>query len=335
MSKPSELLAEGVRAERGGALDRALELFSAAADATPDRALKAQALTHVADVLRSRCEWESAISAANDARRLAESVGADVAAYEARIAEANVLMCRGDFEAAEPRFTEIAASVKDPRVRGIALQNLGSMYAQRGNRPAAECAFGDSLSSFEQAGYQRGEAIALNNLGRLALDAGECEMARGILDRALTLARDVEDLELAALASLNLAQALCERGDVDRSQDLAMAALGYFADCKNRWREIECFRLIGIINEKCEDFPNARRCYELALDLAEQIGSTREIEQTRRQLNALPSNQPAIPMAVKPLSSPGDPPGGAVDLDPGLIAEAAPHPEAEARIPPA
>ena len=287
MPQLPDLIAEGVRAERAGALERALEHFQAAADSTQDGARKAQAMTHVADVLRARCEWDPALAAASDARRLAESVGNDGLAFEARIAEANVHMCRGQFEEAEPCFAEIAATTRDPRIRGIALQNLGSMYAQRGNRPAAECAFSDSLAAFEQAGYQRGEAIALNNLGRLALDHGQCDIAHGILDRALTLAREVEDSELAALASVNLAWALCERGDMDRSQDLAMAALGYFSDCNNRWREIECFRLIGIINEKCEDAPNARRCYELALNIAEQIGSEREIAVTRERLMAL------------------------------------------------
>jgi tetratricopeptide (TPR) repeat protein len=300
MPQPSELIAEGVRAERAGALDRALELFHDAASNTDDAVIKALAMTREADVRRERCEWEAAITTAQDARVLAESAGAHGVAYEARIAEANVYMCRGDFEAAEPRFVEIAALAEDRRIRGIALQNLGSMYAQRGNRPAAECAFSDSLHSFEQAGYKRGEAIALNNLGRLALDHGECAMARSILDRALVFARDVEDSDLAALVSLNLAWALCEGGDVDRSQDLAMTALGYFADCSNRWREIECFRLIGIINQKCEDFSNARRCYELALNLAEQIGSEREIAVTRERLLELENS---AHMAASQLSS--------------------------------
>lgn len=295
MPSPSELIAEGVRAERAGLLERALEQFQAASSQTSDEALKAKALTHTADVLRERCEWDFALASAREARRLAESAGADLLAYEARIAEANVLMCRGDFESAEPLFSAIAASAIDPRIRGIALQNLGSMYAQRGNQPAAECAFSESLTSFEAAGYARGEAIALNNLGRLALDRGDCPIARGILDRALLLAREVEDAELAALASVNLAWAHCELGDLDRSQDLAMAALGYFSECNNRWREIECFRLIGIINQKCEDFSNARRCYELAMNLAEQIGSDREIETTRKHIMALPPIAPVTP----------------------------------------
>src|SRR5687767_10599766 len=103
MPKSAELIAEGVRAERAGALERALELFQAAAKQTSDPSLQARALTHVADVLRERCEWDQAIVSAQEARRLAESVAADGLAYEARIAEANVLMCRGDFESAEPQ----------------------------------------------------------------------------------------------------------------------------------------------------------------------------------------------------------------------------------------
>ena len=304
MAPPSDLIAEGVRAERAGALERALELFQTAAQQSADSASQARAHTHIADVLRVRCDWDSALLSAREAHRLAESVRDVGLAYEARIAEANVLMCRGDFSGAEPLFSSIAASAIDPRIRGIALQNLGSMYAQRGNRPAAECAFTESLASFEVAGYARGEAIALNNLGRLALDAGQCGIARGILDRALSLAREVEDADLAALASVNLAWAHCELGEVDRSQDLAMSALGYFAECNNRWREIECFRLIGIINEKCEDYANAKRCYQLALNLAEQIGSDREIETTRKHLSALPPPIPAAPPASMPAAPP-------------------------------
>jgi hypothetical protein len=89
------------------------------------------------------------------------------------------------------------------------------------------------------------------------------------------------------VVSLNLAWALCSDRDLDRAQDLAMAALGYFADCNNRWREIECLRLIGDINELCENSDDAVRCYECALRLAEQIGSQPEIRTTRERLTAL------------------------------------------------
>lgn len=292
MPEAPELIADGVRAERAGALDRALESFQAAAERANDPATRAAALTHVADVLRARCDWDEALEAARAARQLAATAGLEEREAEAAIAEANVHLSRGEFELAVPNFAAIASESPNARIRGIALQNLGAIYAQTGDRKLAERAFRQSLAAFQAAGYKRGEGIALNNLGRLELDNGHCRNARLILERALVLAREVEDSDLAALASVNLSWALCEDGDLDHSQDLAMAALGYYSDCNNRWREIECFRLIGTINEKAEDFTNARRCYELALNLAREIGSDHEIAETTARLAALPVAEP-------------------------------------------
>lgn len=287
MPEAFELIADGVRAERAGALDRALEDFRAVPGATIDPDMRAEALTHEADVLRTRCDWEAALAAARKAHEMAQRAELPYRMVEARVAEANVLMARGDFDAARSIFEQIAKTSSDPRVRGIALQNLGSIHAQCGKPRAAERAFSESLGNFHKAGYARGEVMALNNLGRLAFNSKDCERARPLLERALKLARDLEDSDMAAVASLNLAWVLCNDGDLDRSQDLAMSALGYFAGCNNRFREIECFRLIGEINERCEDMANAQRCYGLALSFAEQIGSEPEIKASQERLSAL------------------------------------------------
>lgn len=287
MPDAHELIAEGVRAERAGALERALEAYRAAVEVRGDPDSRAEALTRQADVLRSQCEWEPALEAARTAQQVALKAGLTNRGLEAIVAETNVLMARGDLSTARPKLEHVAAASTDPRIRGIALQNLGTIYAQSGHPGAAKRSFSESLGNFQKASYARGQGIALNNLGRLALDSNDCAGARPLLERALELARESEDSDLAALASLNLAWALCNTGDVDRSQDLAMSALGYFAACNNRWREIECFRLMGQINERCEDLGNAARCYGLALSFAEQIGSQPEIKVTRDCLAAL------------------------------------------------
>jgi tetratricopeptide (TPR) repeat protein len=290
MSEAHELIAEGVRAERLGALDRALEAYQAAATSAVEPAIRAEALTRQADVFRTQCSWDLAVAAAREAQEVARLAGLSELMAEAMIAEANVHMSQGDFSTAMPKLQEIASTSNDPRLRGIALQNIGSVHAQSGQPRAAERAFGESLGNFHKAGYSRGEAIALNNLGRLALDSNDPVRARPLLERALGIAREVEDSELCALAGLNLASALCAAGEVDYAQDLAMSALGYFAGCHNSWREIECLRLIGDINLKCEDIANAARCYDLALKLAEQIGSEVEMRLSRERLAALPAH---------------------------------------------
>src|SRR5258705_2390714 len=75
MSEAVELIAEGVRAERIGALDRALEAYVAAAASAADSDTLAEALTRQADVHRTRCNWDSALVAAQRAQEIAKSAG--------------------------------------------------------------------------------------------------------------------------------------------------------------------------------------------------------------------------------------------------------------------
>lgn len=300
MSDCGDLIADGVRAERAGALDRALDAFRTVCETSSDPDLCAQAYTHEADVRRAQCDWAGATEAARKAQGIAWDADLAERYLESLNAEANILSARGRFDEARPILERVVAGATDPRLRGIALQNLGTILAQSGQRGAAERSFAESLGNFHKAGYERGECIALNNLGRLALDGGDSARARPLLERAFRIAQHLEDLDLAALAGLNLGWSLCATGELDRAQDHAMEALGYFAGCENRWREIECFRLIGDINARCEDYANAERCYGLALTYAEQIDCAPEVRATRERIAALARAKARVGARVVP-----------------------------------
>jgi tetratricopeptide (TPR) repeat protein len=287
MLQAAEKLAEGIRLERAGLLERALEAYRFVATESSDHQTVAAALTHESDVHRAHCDWSASLAAARKAQMVAREAGLTDRLADAIIAEVNVHMSQGDFGAATILLNNVASTATDPRMRGIALQNLGSILAQMGQAEAAQRAFTASLTNFKEAGYVRGEALALNNFGRLALDTGDCETAAPLFEEALRLGREVEDLDVAAMASLNLASALCHRKEFNRAHDLAMSAYGYFVQCKNAWREIECLRLVGEINERCEDCGNAERCYDLALRLAIAIGAEEEEKAVRAKLSAL------------------------------------------------
>jgi len=272
----NELIDDGIAAEKLGMLDRARACYSQAADSDA-RDVQARALTKLAGVHRSRSEWDIALGLARQAQQVARTIHNAAILDEAIVAEANVLMCRGDFEAATAVFQSLLSSTTDPRLRGVVLQNLGSILAQKGHLGAAERAYSESYGFFRQAGYRRGEAIALNNYGRVALDRHNVSLAEQSLEDALTIAREVEDSDLIALTTLNLAEALAQRGEDKRARDLASAAFGHFGSCGNRWREVECLRLLGAIHER-EDCPHdAERCYERGLALAEEIDARGEI----------------------------------------------------------
>src|SRR6266513_596103 len=121
MPNSAELLSEGLRAERAGALERALEAYRAVADSTSDPDARAEALTREASVHRTRCNWDDALKSARDAQEIARTADLPQRLAEAVVAEANVLICQGKFDTAIPKL-ELLAQNEDPRVRGIALQ---------------------------------------------------------------------------------------------------------------------------------------------------------------------------------------------------------------------
>lgn len=269
-------LDEGRRAERLGMLERALEAYEAAEAATTDESLRVEALTRQADVLRARCEWDSALERARQSASLAEQAGLTPLMHEARNAEALVHLSRGNLDEAGALLGALAPETSDPRLKGIILSNLGIIHAQQGRLGAAERAFAESSGCFQRAGYERGEAIALNNQGRVMLDRGDGGAAVGVLERVIRLARIVEDAELISLGELNLAEALMP-SDLRRADELVCTALGHFQSSGNRWRQVECLRLMGLINQSTGAAADAVRCFERALGLARSIDARGEI----------------------------------------------------------
>src|SRR3954463_8875472 len=98
MPDSAELLSEGLRAERAGALERALEAYRAVASATTSPDARAEALTREASVHRTRCNWDDALNAAREAQEIARGAKLVQRLAEAVVAEANVLICQGRFD---------------------------------------------------------------------------------------------------------------------------------------------------------------------------------------------------------------------------------------------
>lgn len=291
MPDATALLNEGIRAEKLGMLDRALEFYRAAAAHRSEPDTAAAALLRQADVLRLQCDWQNAIDTAREAQAVARRAGLAVAVAQGVNCEASVHMARGEFDGARPLLEEVVRTTSDVRVRGIALQNLGSVYAQQRDLDRAERMFVESFACFQACGYERGQAIALNNQGRAKLDRGDAVAARDVLAQAVSAARHVEDEELIAVATMNLSEATLAAGDYDHANDLVCSALGHFRVSTNRWREVECLRLLGVINVRRGHLADARRCYDHALDLARRIDARLEVANLTRLIEELSAQE--------------------------------------------
>lgn len=271
-----EKLTEAVQLERAGLLDRALDLLTAAAR-SHDPALAAEALRHRADVHRARCAWAAALGDARaSAVRAAESGRPDLVA-EAENAEAGVHMSRGSYEDAEPLLLGVLERAENPRIRGIALQNLGVIAAEKGDLEEARRQFEASRACFRTARYSRGVALALVNEGRMSLLAGDPRAAETLCGRADVIARREGDLEIAALAAFNRAESLVEAGRPGEAEEPASIALGYFTSVGNAWRRLACLRLFGDLHRRAGDLETARHCYERGLAVAREADTPLDI----------------------------------------------------------
>ena len=281
-----EALEAGRRAEHADNLQRALHHYAdAAIRASHDPAVVTRALTGQAAVYRRLSDWELAADYARRARELAEDAELPMLRAEALVAEGNALMCSGRFDEAIIVYDRLARVATDDRQRGIAMQNLGSIHAQRGDHGAAASAFEQSRALFEDAGYARGVAIATNNLGRLAHDTGDLGRAEPLLRAALDAARDVGDAELCALALLNLAQVRVAQSIFSDASPMVTEAFGHFVVSENRWRQVECLCVLADIAEAQDDHDDARAHLMRGAELAREIGARVELARIEKRLD--------------------------------------------------
>jgi tetratricopeptide (TPR) repeat protein len=284
MPTPRELIEEGIRYEAGGMLDRALTSYRDAAVQAQRPRDRAEALRRSADVYRTRCDWDAAVASARESADLARANRLDDLLAEAMNAEAAVDQSRGGFQRARELYEQMLTVTTNPRIRGIALQNLGSIAAMEGDFHTADARFVDSLECFQRCGYTRGIVFTLNNRGRIALDRGAYSSARAVLQEAELVARRLMDLDLLALVRLNLAESLLHDGDCELAQDLASAALGHYGSTQNHWRRIECLRMMGDIARHQGEHSSATNFYQNALRVATEIGAEREAGTLRLRL---------------------------------------------------
>ena len=268
---------EGLRFEQHGVLDTALMHYQRAARMSTDAALISEAFRRQSSVHRTRCEWDLAIASAERAISAARDARLEDLHSEALSALAAVHRSRGDLDNAQTMLEQAFRLAHDERVRGIILQNLGGVAAERRDLETAQHKFVESYGCFRRSGYRRGEAFALNNYGRVLLEGGNSAQAGRVLEQAIAIARDVEDDELVALATLNVAETMYLCGDLTRAEGHVSEALGYFNHTQNAWRQIECLRLLGDITVRAQELATAVQCYVRGMQLALRIGARQEM----------------------------------------------------------
>src|SRR5436305_11880253 len=94
-------LERGFRLEQGGSLNRAMDVYRDALQASTTAFEGAEAHLRIARVLRTMASWTESRAESDEAIRIAEEIGADDLMAEAMNVEVGALQICGDFDAAD------------------------------------------------------------------------------------------------------------------------------------------------------------------------------------------------------------------------------------------
>ena len=167
-------------------------------------------------------------------------------------------------------------------IRARALAAAGRLAWVSDNCPECGKAQEEALSIFREIGDTRGTAIALTDLGSLALDAGDLEKARALFDEAGALPAEIADPRVTAHVRHN--RALLASGERDFASACALEeeALALYRKLGDTWQSIILNWSVGINAAVLGRFDEARahfsECLTVGLELGNRWGASYPIE---------------------------------------------------------
>ncbi|MCP3137609.1 serine/threonine-protein kinase [Pyxidicoccus xibeiensis] len=211
-------------------IDDALEDLRAAralAEARGDTVREADLLLEEATALDWRDDAEGSTALLAQAlRRLGDTVPPELAARHA-LAQARVVVRSEDITGAVPpleRAVQMARATGDAETEAIALAMLGAMLAWTGQLEDAARRFDEAIALCEATGDTLHLGVTLNNRMVLHVQRRDVEGARTDLERAVSLGRELGNVQIERTSAFNLALLLLYQGRAAEALGLARRA---------------------------------------------------------------------------------------------------------------
>ncbi len=166
----------------------------------------------------------------------------------------------------------IAQDIKERKVEGIALYNLGLSYQSLGQNEKAINFFKESIKIARELGNRQQEAWALGDLGIVYKSLNQSQKAIELFQQALTILRDIGDQqgELIALEKLGNTYTLLEQHE--KAIEFHQQALTILRDIGNRQGEMIALAQIGHAYTYLKKYPKANQFYQQGLKIARDLG---------------------------------------------------------------
>jgi len=261
-----ELKQKSVAPPRGGAPTDTEALAAAATDETERLLAEAVELQRQH---RERDAIERLLTAYNMGM-------APEAKAQLHILAGNGFLRLSELEEAESHYLQALGAAERAADRGrqaTAFNNLGLVYADRGDLDKAEEHHERALAIREQVGDKLGQAAALANLGVIYGRRGEPDRAEDHLKRALAIAEGMGNKFGQAVTLGNLGNVYYDRGELDKAEQYHRSALAIDEEIANKLGRGNDLGNLGLVYLRRGELEKAEKHYKEALAIESEIGN--------------------------------------------------------------
>jgi len=185
----------------------------------------------------------------------------------------NVLSLVEDAERCARVILEYSRKEKNQQWESIALNNIASIFDNKGKLDEALSYYRDSLAIVEQLGDLQGKAIRLSNIGQLLYRKGELNEAILCYKESLAINEKLGNLRGKVTDLSNIGAFFHEKGELEEAIRYYKEVLTINEQLGDLWSRASHLNNIGLLFYGKGDLNEAFRYYKEALAIDEQLGN--------------------------------------------------------------
>lgn len=201
---------------------------------------------------------------------------------------------RGDYSVAKEYYekaAEIARRLDAKQGLAATLDQLGRLAQDQGEVDEARRFYNESLQICEQLKSQSGIAHTLSGLGRLAQDQGELEDARRLYDKSLEIKKELGDQRGIANTLHQLAILAQDKGELEEARLLYSQSLEINEKFTDQNGIGATLHQLAMLAQVKGEIEQARRLYRQSLEIQKKLGDQRGVSRVFHQLAIMAQEQ--------------------------------------------
>jgi DNA-binding winged helix-turn-helix (wHTH) protein/tetratricopeptide (TPR) repeat protein len=221
-------------------------------------------------------DFKREASAASKAVTQAQSLGENLLAAQAQLAEATAQWKVGQSQKALTVLKEAQNTFESKGDRGSvaeALEVTAGVLRDEGDLAGARQKYEEALGIRRATGDQGGLAASLNQVALLKWQQGDMDGAKKMYDQALTSFREVGDQNGVGNALNNEANLLYDQGDLGAARRMYEDSGAKFREIGDKGGETLALLNTGLVLANQGDLAGARSRYQKAVSIAEELGT--------------------------------------------------------------